>query len=196
MNILVMWSGGIDSTYILAKLLEESSDAIFAHHIHLVNKEKRHISEHKSILSLVPKLREIRDFHYSESVVQHLYPTGLPYDMAVVCFEAGVIMKSIRMGERYIIDQWMIGTHESEGHWQERFDILLGGTKAAHWDKDPKFYEPPPFKLHDLVSKKEEIQYLKDLDIYDHCWFCRTPVNGMSCGSCNTCVEVKSALTQ
>ena len=45
MATLVMFSGGIDSTAMLVKLLAEGSDELRVHHIRMVNREQRHFAE-------------------------------------------------------------------------------------------------------------------------------------------------------
>jgi 7-cyano-7-deazaguanine synthase in queuosine biosynthesis len=42
---LMMLSGGIDSTYVLARLLRETDDEILVHHVHFLNNSNRHIPE-------------------------------------------------------------------------------------------------------------------------------------------------------
>ena len=197
MKKLIMWSGGIDSTYVLAKALKDTDDEIFAHHIHLVNRENRHVEEKKAIIKLIPKLHAIRGFRYTESVVDHSRLPDFPYDMAVVCFESGAIMKSLGLGG-VKVDEWGIGTNEEEGHWWERWNVISPATKAAYWcdpKKIPGFEEPPPFKLHPLVPKIEEIGFLNENGLLLDCWYCRTPVNGSDCGNCKACHEVDNAIS-
>lgn len=193
MNKLIMWSGGIDSTYILTKTLIESKleEHVFVHHINIVNKEYRYPEETRAIRKLLPKLVEIKNFHYKESTRESLQ-MDMGYDMALVCYEAGAAMRHWK-NRGFTIDEWGIGTNLEEGHWQERWDIIIQGTRAAYWE-DPKiapgFEEPPPFRLHDLVSKKEEMRYLSGLNLLQDCWYCRHPINGKVCNNCKTCLEV------
>jgi hypothetical protein len=48
-----------------------------------------------------------------------------------------------------------------------------------------------------MATKREEMNYLKSLDMLESCWYCRTPVKVMSdsvyvaCGKCKTCEEIK-----
>lgn len=195
MNKLIMWSGGIDSTYVLAKALSETDDKIFVHHINIVDRERRFLNENQAILQLIPKLINIRHFYYKETTSERMQ-MDLIYNMPLVCFEAGGAMRHWQ-GAGHKIDEWSIGTHMAEGHWQTRWDVIIHATKAAYWE-DPKiapgYEEPPPFKLHDLVSKKEEIRYLRDLYLYDSCWYCRTPKDNEPCNNCKTCIEVKESL--
>ena len=73
---LVMWSGGLDSTYALARLLRESDDDVYAHHIHLnalreddgKSRSRRCEYEAQAVSRmLVPLKSHFGAFEYSES---------------------------------------------------------------------------------------------------------------------------------
>lgn len=183
MKTLVMWSGGIDSTYTIAKLLKETPVDVHAHHIYLVNSENRHIAENKAVAALLPKLEAIRPFTFSQSRIDHSRLPGFPFDMAVVCFEAGVISRVIPE-----IKRWTIGTHEQEGHWKERWEIIKGATRAACWP-----YDAPEFFLHGITKKENEMTYLEKMGLLSECWYCREPKGDRVCGQCKTCAEVRLA---
>lgn len=194
MNYLVMWSGGIDSTYTMAKLLKEHDGRIHAHHICLVNKEGRQRAEENAIRRLMPKLQNIRQFSYTENLIDDSRLFQIPYDMARVCFEAGVVARGFSQCTDLIFDRWTIGTHKGEGHWQSRWNVISKGTEAAYWYREDGMIPPPKFELMPMVSKKEEMLYLKELGLLDDCWYCRTPVRMEPCGKCKTCIEVEEAL--
>jgi hypothetical protein len=195
MKILVMWSGGIDSTYTLAKLLSETDYEIHAHHIYLVNHEQRHVAENKAIKNLLPKLKEIRDFTFSESMIDHSKLPLYPFDMAIVCSEAGVVMRAHKIHQDLTaFDRWTIGTHLSEGHWEERFSVILGCTRGMYWG--PSFGEPPPFELQPMVTKYEEMNYLGNINLLQDCWYCRTPRGKDVCGACKSCAEVSKTMIE
>lgn len=191
MHYLVMWSGGIDSTYVLAKMLKETDHEIHAHHIHLVNKENRAKAESDAVNILLKKLNNIRSFDFSQSLINYPEYSNVPYDMASVCFEAGAIQKEHYYNpNKKPFDKWTIGTHEDEGHWQERWNIIHPCTKAACWPETE-----PEFVLQPMIKKHEEMKYLHDLNLLDNCWYCRYPsysANGKpaTCNQCKTCQEV------
>lgn len=200
-NYLIMWSGGIDSTYVLAKMLKETDHNIFAHHIELKNCERRDLTERNSVLKLHEKLTKIRPFQFSVNFIDDSKMPTIVYDMARVCFEAGAVSKGFyHYTNQVVLDKWTIGTHKDEGHNWERWEVIKHATRAAEWTKGrEKFIE---FELPEMVSKKEEMDYLQSLDLLDDCWFCRTPhyiVDKhvyVSCGKCKTCIEVKKAKEQ
>lgn len=66
-NILVMFSGGLDSTTALYYLLKETKHNIYAHHVILKDATNRWIDELNACKTLLPLLYDIRSFSYSES---------------------------------------------------------------------------------------------------------------------------------
>ena len=69
-----MLSGGIDSAYSLKKVLSETNEKLYVHHIHIKNNEgsdvKRYKMEAKALRKIVPYMKKnFRDFHYSESTI-------------------------------------------------------------------------------------------------------------------------------
>lgn len=199
-NYLVMWSGGIDSTYSAAKLLNETEHNVYLHHIYLQNVENRARHEAKAIKALGDKLNKIRPFKFTHNTIDDSYMPTMVYDMARVCFEAGAVSKGWYHYNGTILHKWTIGTHEAEGHNWDRWEVIKHATRAAEYT-DPRHLHPSEkprtefieFELLPMVSKKQEMQYLKELNLLDDCWYCRTPTEG-PCGVCKTCEEVKQAL--
>ena len=72
---VVMISGGIDSVAVLKRLLEETDEKIYAHHVHIKNNEgmhniKRYKAEALALRKIIPYMKKnFRDFHYSESTI-------------------------------------------------------------------------------------------------------------------------------
>jgi hypothetical protein len=93
-RMIVMWSGGIDSTFKLAYLLRETEYQIHAHHVQIVNREGRSKTERAACRALRSKLKTIRGFAYTESSIDHRQHDRIPFDMAIVAFEAGVVARS------------------------------------------------------------------------------------------------------
>ena len=187
-RMIVMWSGGIDSTFKLAYLLKETEYQIHAHHVHLVNREGRSQAERAACIALRPKLKALRSFGYTESRIDHSRHRGIPYDMAIVAFEAAVVARSGNDRGAEPFTHWTIGTHKAEGHYQRRFDLYESMVNAVCFP-----YDNPIFEMGKVVTKKEEMTYLDDLGLLADCWYCRTPRAGRRCGTCGTCGEVKRA---
>lgn len=66
-NVLVMFSGGLDSTTALYKLLKDTDYNIYAHHTILKDSTERWKDELHACKNIVKYLQTIRNFNYSES---------------------------------------------------------------------------------------------------------------------------------
>jgi 7-cyano-7-deazaguanine synthase in queuosine biosynthesis len=52
-NILLMFSGGLDSTGALWQLLQNKENIVHLHHLYLVNKEKRAEAEQRAVKNIL-----------------------------------------------------------------------------------------------------------------------------------------------
>lgn len=182
-----MFSSGVDSTYTLVKLLRETDDTIYAHHIHMINQENRHEVEAARSRAIVQWCSEnIRKVNYSESSIDHRQTLWFGFDIMAVGFEAGIIAHSYQLARGRPLDRWTIGTCLEEGHDQKRFAHVEACVAANSYP-----HTPPPFFLYPLIPKVEEMAYLPP-EVLDLCWTCRRPVlvKGevpQECGTCMTC---------
>ena len=195
---LVMLSGGIDSVYALVKLLRESDDIVLAHHIHLVNHEKRAKLEAKACQSVVAYCKKhIRDFSYTESLIDRRKFKAFGMDVFTAAFEAGVVVHSFHADTGSLVDRWTVGTcaEDLEGFDPEDTDAhrtpsMMKAIEAnCHPHKAPYFFNLP------LVPKEQLIEYMGP-ELASMCWYCRQPVfadDGCAkpCGKCHTCEIVK-----
>ena len=84
-----MFSGGLDSTAMLVKLLVQSREELHVHHIHMVNREGRDRAEHRAVKSIVAHLRQrYRPFRYSESALDFSSLEAIPIDYLSIAFVA------------------------------------------------------------------------------------------------------------
>jgi 7-cyano-7-deazaguanine synthase in queuosine biosynthesis len=84
-----MFSGGIDSTAMLVKLLVESTDELRVHHIRMVNKEGRDHAEQRAVEAIVAYCRRhYRPFRYSESGLDFAGLEAIPIDYLSIAFVA------------------------------------------------------------------------------------------------------------
>lgn len=190
---LVMFSSGVDSTYALVKLLRETDDEIFAHHVHFINEESRHQVEAERARRIVRHcIQTIRHFNYSETSIDHRNMRWFGFDIMGVGFEAGICAHSFLRARRYPFSRWTIGTCVEEGHDAERF-VHVENAVAANCYPNPA----PPFELLPMVTKAEEIAYLGP-ELAEMCWTCRRPVTRADgtlaeCGDCKTCKVMAEA---
>ena len=187
---LVMLSGGIDSVYTLVKLLRETDDRILAHHIDMINDERRWGVEREACRAVVDYCRKAyRDFGYSESGVDHRGMRFFDFDMVTVGFEAGIVAHAYFEATGQMPDCWTIGACTEEGSHPDRW-VHVEACLAANCYPNPA----PPFFSLPVVSKVEECRYLPS-DLLDLCWTCRRPVKTpegyRECGVCETCQIMK-----
>lgn len=190
---LVMLSGGVDSVYVLHRLLRESDDEVIAHHIHFVNREGRHKAEDMACKRIVAHLRKtVRPFHYTESTIDRRRFNAFGMDDMCTGFEVGIISNSFLMTRGYPVDRWTSGTcleEELEYYGStelERFEHVLNAAAASSYPNPAPRY----FQLK-IIPKRDQLDYMGKT-LVDLCWTCRTPVwgdNGIptECGTCKTC---------
>src|SRR3954452_24114617 len=84
-----MFSGGLDSTAMLVKLLRESDDELRVHHIRMANQEARAGAEQRAVESIVAWCRgRYRPFRYSESGLDFRGLEAIPIDYVSIAFVA------------------------------------------------------------------------------------------------------------
>ena len=66
-NILVMFSGGLDSTFSLYHLLKNTNANIYVHHIAFEDSSTKAVNEDIACNNLITHFKKIRDFKYSKS---------------------------------------------------------------------------------------------------------------------------------
>lgn len=187
---LVMLSGGIDSVYTLVKLLRETDDRVLAHHVDMINDERRWGVEREACRAVVDYCRKAyRDFSYSESGIDHRGMRFFGFDMVTVGFEAGIVAHAYFEATGQMPDRWAIGACTEEGSHPDRW-LHVEACLAANCYPNPA----PPFFSWPVVSKVEECRYLSP-DLLDLCWTCRRPVKTAEgyreCGVCDTCEIMK-----
>ena len=89
MTTLVMFSGGLDSTAMLVKLLAESAEELRVHHIRMANRENRAEAEQAAAERIVAWCRSrYRLFRYSESGLDFSGMEAIPIDYLSIAFVA------------------------------------------------------------------------------------------------------------
>ena len=84
-----MFSGGLDSTAMLVKLLTETTGELRVHHIRMVNKEGRDGAEQRAVEAIVAYCRaRFRPFRYSESGLDFSGLEAIPIDYLSIAFVA------------------------------------------------------------------------------------------------------------
>jgi 7-cyano-7-deazaguanine synthase in queuosine biosynthesis len=120
---LVMWSGGLDSTYSLVRLLRESGDEVHAHHVHRNartpdGRRRSRICEYeaRAVAALRTALADgYRPFEYTESRVDLAAFPERARDSTVAMFFAAQAAMSARLTP---FDRIVLGVNaDDDGDW-------------------------------------------------------------------------------
>lgn len=196
-STLVMFSGGVDSTYLLVKLLRETDDEVLAHHIHFFNAEGRAQVEADRSRAIIAWLqRNVRAFAYTESALDHRGLRWFGSDIMASGFEAGLVANSYRMTTGRHLDRFVHGYCTDEASQRDLFGRAMAHACCAancFPHPAPEFWKAP------AVSKAEELAALPE-PVRKLVWTCRWPVpqpGGFGeCGRCLTCRTMAIARVQ
>lgn len=203
---LVMWSGGLDSTWSLLKLLRDTDEDIYVHHVHKRSRtdDGREISklfeaESQAIKAMRVWLKEHeRPFVYSESAVDLTAFSTFARDVSTCYFFASqaAMTWGFQSTDRIVTgansDDDALGDADASAVWRTRFRVLtnrhlIESVMQTSDVPDNGFLKPVP-------SRREQAAYLpKDLLALVVC--CRSPVEVFDgghtpCGTCQTCHAV------
>jgi diphthamide synthase (EF-2-diphthine--ammonia ligase) len=198
-RMLVTWSGGLDSTYGLVRVLRETDDDIHVHHIHRFaphddKSDPAQSSQYEAaaVGRMLPIIRErYRDFTYSESLVDNTaFPQFAP-DATTVLLFAGCVAKRLGFGAQdRILD---VMNSDEDGDWgpASMSGILLRMNSLNVLKLVSRTDAVPALHTYDgIPSKAEEVAYLPR-DLVDMNASCRAPrlVGGAwrNCGICRKC---------
>ena len=197
---IVLWSGGVDSTGALYKILKDYDDDVVAHHIHFKNYQNRWKAEKKSVDKMIPWLRKnVRDFEYSESTIE-MDLKFIGWDIMHAMYIGGLVIESEKRKdwkrkdrERYKL---VLGDNEEDFNsyqWKTPIAQLLAVMTSL---KHPQESQDIPY-IWQIMAKtsKQEIWNLFPDFLKKNIWGCRTPESDVDkwveCGECVTCKDLK-----
>ncbi|HEX5768435.1 MAG TPA: hypothetical protein VFX94_09405 [Burkholderiales bacterium] len=186
MTTLVMFSGGIDSTAMLVKLLTEGTDELRVHHIHMQNREGRDAAEQRAVDSILSWCTEhYRPFRYSESGLDFRALEAIPIDYLSIAFVACQVAIDTPRCSRIAVGALAADTDiENRSARQRRvFDAMYECYRAR------KLGEPRVEWIYPVYSlPKAEIAAALPAGLLDLTWSCRRPVGGSRpCLVCKAC---------
>lgn len=203
LRLLVLWSGGVESTSLLLRLLSETNSVVFAHFIEMVNPEGRGGAETRAIQSLLPRLQSVRPFNFSSSLIRLHDGQARGWDYAVQYPMGLFVMDHLRcdavLRAGCLEDDW---DHVSDGLGNVRFIRPDPNPGASHLrrakrlvaslDDGRKPERVAPYLPSYQLPKAKHIEFLGD--IFPLTWSCRRPVAGEEpCGKCHACLEREAA---
>ena len=186
MTTLVMFSGGIDSTAMLVKLLTEGTDELRVHHIHMQNREGRDAAEQRAVNSILSWCQEhYRPFRYSESGLDFRALEAIPIDYLSIAFVACQVAIDTPGCNRVAVGALAADTDivNRSARQQRVFQEMYACYRAR------KLGEPSVewlFPVYDVA--KDELAAALPQALVDLTWSCRRPLEGFRpCGTCKAC---------
>ena len=181
-----MFSGGIDSTAMLVKLLAEPKEDLHVHHIHMANKEGRDAAERRAVEGIVSYCRaHYRPFRYSESALDFRALEAIPIDYISVAFVACQVAIDTPRCTRIAIGSLAADTDiENRSARQRRvFDEMYACYRAR------KLGEPRVEWIYPVYDQpKADLVRALPKELLGLTWSCRRPLDGgRPCGACKAC---------
>lgn len=203
-TILVMFSGGIDSTFMLYHYLINTDYKIHVHHISLrYPSEPRWKEEDIASRKIVELCKNIRKFEYSESRVDFGFYKYVGRDSDTQLLMASKIAPNIK-GKISLALGWIHSDHLEDienGRAKSKVTEKLWEALCNSMDLDfgKNINRKLLFPLVNMkLSKKQMIQILPN-ELLRLTWSCRKPSKSkdntsIPCGKCNPCKEIKEAI--
>lgn len=199
-KILVLFSGGVDSTGVLYKLLtrkEYNHLDVLAHHVILKTKENRYKAEKIACDNIIKWFKDNGfNLEYSETTVDfRLFKAAVPWDLEILWPIAGIIsqvdkrIKYAESGRTKDAMQTSMGREEIK----KRHNKVLYHITNCEWRR-----EQGPIEIFPVVREetKESLWVMMPPDLRKLTWFCRIPRyeadgNILECGQCHSCHDLK-----
>jgi 7-cyano-7-deazaguanine synthase in queuosine biosynthesis len=181
-----MFSGGLDSTAMLVKLLAESADELRVHHIRMVNREGRDRAEQRAVEAIVAHCRgRYRPFRYSESALDFSALEAIPIDYLSIAFVACQVAIDTPRCERIAVATLATDTDIANRSARQRrvFDEMYACYRARRLGEPRVEWVYP---VHGIP--KSALAAALSPELLDLTWSCRRPVGGFRpCGVCKAC---------
>lgn len=197
MTTLAMFSGGLDSTAMLWKLLTETDEQLRVHHIRMDNREGRAEAEQLAVERIVACCRERgRAFRYSESGLEFTQLEAIPIDYLAIAYVACQVAIDTPGCRQIAVGTLARDTDEANRSARQRrvFEVMYECYRARKLGESEVRWIYP---VHGL--SKPEVAALLPPALRDLTWSCRTPLRtpgGLRpCGRCKAC-RVRAELPQ
>jgi 7-cyano-7-deazaguanine synthase in queuosine biosynthesis len=201
MTTLVMFSGGLDSTAVLARLLSETDEDLRVHHIRMHNREGRVEAEQGAVDAIIAWCsRHYRGFRFSQSGLDFSELGAIPIDYISVAYVACQVAIDTPGCNRIAA-----GTLARDLDEMKR--SVCGAQRrvfAAMYEcyRGRKLGEPQVDWIYPVYSlSKPQIASFLGPELQALTWSCRRPVHAATghqpCGNCKPCrarIDISAAL--
>ena len=198
-----MFSGGIDSSGVLHKLITDAAYQdydLIVQHIILQNRENRaqaEIGAVKSIVEYYQKNHSDRHFTYTESVFNTtgfapLKANRFPFDMDVCAFIAGNIAVARKDVRQIAMGRTKTDVESGGDNFKRRMSRAQKVFQALY---SLEAESVPEYIFPVVEMTKEEIWEMLPPEVQKSSWYCRHPQyqkdgSALPCAKCITCKEV------
>jgi 7-cyano-7-deazaguanine synthase in queuosine biosynthesis len=192
-KIAILWSGGVDSTSVLKQYLEKTTYEIIAIHVDYSypNQDGRNMEEFKAVKMLLPELRKIRPFKFTQ--MDLCYRENL-YSGDLILFSAPVFVQAASMGCKEIIIGFVKDIRFNQDFYVKNKLFAMNSIceVIAKFDKYKRMcrYKKPMQGIYN--GKKNYIKELGGLLPLTH--WCRNPSmiaeGEKGCGECMPCKHI------
>jgi 7-cyano-7-deazaguanine synthase in queuosine biosynthesis len=193
MTTLMFFSGGLDSTAMLVRMLRETDEALIVHRIVLKTNDGRQPAESVAASKLIPLIQYQNRYFKFGSSVQDYRDVGRNniFDQHIIRWTGAQFCRA-NAGITKII--WgKCKEDESEEHFARvaQANRIFAEAVAPYY---PATWETP----NGQMTKKEEIAYLRAQmpELLDHIHYCRYPHSTppyWNCEKCRTCLHMLDA---
>lgn len=184
-----MFSGGIDSTAMLVRLLERDPDELRVHHIRMVNREGRDGAEQQAVEAIVAYCRaHYRAFRYSESALDFSALAAIPVDYLSIAFVACQVAIDTPRCTRIAVGSLSTDTDivNRTARQQRVFQEMYACYRARKLGEPEVSWVFPVYDTPKAELARELPPALAELT-----WSCRRPVRSagawLPCGACKAC---------
>lgn len=192
MTTLAMFSGGLDSTAMLHKLLTGSADALHVHHVRMVNRDGRDRAEQDAVEAILGWCRgHCRPFRYSESTLDFAALAAIPIDYLAIAFAACQVAIDTPGCNRIAVGTLAADLDEVKrkvSQAQRRvFEAMYACYRARKVGEPRVEWIYPVYEL-----SKAQVAALLPEPLRAAAWSCRRPVSTPDggyriCGECKPC---------
>jgi len=194
---IVMFSGGLDSTFILWFYLTKTKFDVHVHHIRIRNSiSKRWEKEDEAVKNIIEYCKEnYRKFTYSESAFDFFGFPNVNWDVDVAGFVGTMVARSliIYRNEEPLNRPMTIcvGACKDDGINEHRQLGILDGIIRNSSLLEPTT-TPRAERIASNMTKKQMLEKMPK-ELSDLTWSCRIPKAGKPCGKCKSCKIINKA---
>ena len=185
-----MFSGGMDSTAMLVKLLTQTADELRVHHIRMVNREMRAQAEGYAAERIVAYCRaRYRPFRYSESGLDFAELEAIPIDYLSIAYVACQVAIDTPGCDRIAVASLARDTDIVNRSARQRqvFDAMYACYRARKLGEPKVEWTYPVYEC-----SKAQIAEMLPPELAALTWSCRRPVakagGWAPCGACKACL--------